>query len=447
MLDNKDALNLDLSKFKKIHFIGITSAFNSFCANYLIEQGYTITASEFHQDSDEAKEWIKRGILYPGGHNAKYITDDVDLVIIPNGPIPGNPECEETEKRNLTAITISQLTGIISKNFKVIAIAGTHGKTTTSSLIAWMLFKETDIKPNFIIGDVILGWNQSWNYNPKSEYLVIEACEYKKQFLCRAPQPDIVALTNIDLDHTDIFPTQEEYNDAFAEFISTAKTVVLDSKGNNIQDIVNRSNKKFNILDISDIRDKYKDVKSSLIGKYNHENILRACGVAEILEIKPQLEDFPGVNFRFQYMGKTVNNMPAYSDYAHNPEKIEACLGGVKETYPDKKILLVWEPHSFERTYTFKDAFIENLKLADTILIPQIYAPLREKDRFKDLISEKSFVEDIKKEYPQKDVRYTESFEKTANIVKNSKFNDDYISIFASAGQLKEIFKMIDLEK
>jgi UDP-N-acetylmuramate--alanine ligase len=223
MLKREDALNIDLDSLRKVHFIGITSAFDSFCAEYLLNLGKYVTASEFHQELPEAKEWRERGILYEGGHSATYITNDLDLVVFPNGPIPGNPECEETERKNIPAITVGQMLGIISKNFKVIAIAGTHGKTTTSALTVWLLYKGLGIKPNFVIGDKILNWNQSWNYNKDSEYLVVEACEYKKQFLDRAPNPYISVLTNVELDHTDYYHSQEEYNHAFSEFISNSK--------------------------------------------------------------------------------------------------------------------------------------------------------------------------------------------------------------------------------
>ena len=353
MLSREEALNLDLNNFKKVHLIGITSAFNSFCANYLLEEGIEVTASEYNQDCKEAKGWIDRGILYPGGHSAKYITKDIDLVIFPNGPIPGNPECEETEKKGIPTITIGQLTGLISKNFKVVAIAGTHGKTTTSALVAWLFYKSLDKKPNFIIGDKILDWNQSWNYNPNSEYLVIEACEYKKQFLDRAPQSYITVITNIELDHTDFYPTQDSYNSAFSEFISNSEYVITDTSELNIVEVLKEVSSEIKVVDMNKFKDKYSNVKSSLIGEHNRENVLRACGVAEVLNIQPFFEDFPGVNSRFEYKGNTPNGMKTYSDYAHNPRKIKACLNGTREAFPDKKSVFVWESHSYERTYTF----------------------------------------------------------------------------------------------
>lgn len=437
----------EIKTLKKVHFIGITSGFNSFCANYLLNKGIQVTASEINQDSQEASEWIKKGILYKGGHNSKYITDDLDLVVYPNGPIPGNPECEEAEKKGIKSITIAQLTGIISENFKVIAIAGTHGKTTTSSLVVWMLYKEYSQIPNFIIGDHILDWNKSWNYNPDSEYLVIEACEYKRQFLDRVPTPYISVITNVELDHTDYYKSQDDYNNAFSEFISNSfYGLVVDSAGININSVLEKiKNKDFKIIDCKNIKEKYSTITANLKGNHNRENVLRACGVAELLHINPNIEDFPGVSLRFEYKGKTINGMPVYLDYAHNPRKISACLQEAKEIYPDKKILFVWQPHSFERTYSFKNEFSKSILEANTILLPNIFAPTREKDNFKDLITEKSFVDYLKEKNKDKEIVYTKDFETTAEYILSTKYNEEYVCILASAGDLKNILPLLNL--
>ena len=448
MLSREEIKILDILKLQKVHFIGITSGFNSFCANYLISKGVKVTASEIKQDSPEAIAWIDKGVLYPGGHNAQYITDDLDLVIYPNGPIPGNPECEATEAKNIPAITIAQLTGLISKNFRVIAIAGTHGKTTTSALITWLIYKEYGKFPNFIIGDNILEIDKAWNYNPESEYLVIEACEYKRQFLDRAPTPYITVITNIELDHTDYYKDQEDYNSAFSEFISnTTGFVILDKRGLNIEDVLNNAATSSQIINIAEIEDECANIKGNLRGKYNHENVLRACGVARSLNFRPNIEDFPGVASRFEFKGKTLNNMPVFLDYAHNPKKVRACLQEAREMYPDEKIIFVWQPHSFERTYSFKEDFAHSLNDCDILLLPNIFAPTREQDQYKDLITAKSFVEYLILKNPDKDIRYTEDIEKTVKILMDSKYNQDYVCVLASAGNLKDIIPMLNLSR
>lgn len=440
---------IDINKLKKVHFIGINSSFNSFCANYLIEKGVKVTASEIYQDSVQAKEWIKRGVLYEGGHNEKYITDDLDLVVYPTGSIKSNPEVLETKKKNITSIPIAKLTGIIGMNFKTIAIAGTHGKTTTSALTVWSLYKGLGELPNFIIGDNILGIDKSWNFNSNSEYLVLEACEYREQFLERAPNPYISVITNIDLDHTDYYKSQDEYNSAFLRFISnTQKSVVIDKNEENVKLVLsNIQDKKFNVLDVNDIKEKCGNVTAGLRGDYNKQNVLRACGVAEILNIDVDIEDFPGVSSRFEYKGFTPNKMPIYLDYAHNPDKVKACLGSTKENFPNKKIIFVWQPHSYERTYSFKEQFAQSIKDADIVYIPNIFAPKREEQKYEGLISDIDFVEYLQENNREKEIELTNDFERTAKLLLNKKYNEEYVCVLASAGDLYKILSLLNLNK
>lgn len=439
---------IDISSLKKVHFIGIASGFSSFCTNYLISNGVKVTASEINQDSDSAKEWIRKGVLYEGGHSAKYITDDIDLVVYPNASVPGNPEYEESERKGINSIILPKLVGEIGKDFKVIAIAGTHGKTTTSALTVWVLYKGLGVMPNFIIGDNILDINKSWNYNEKSEYLVIEACEYKRQFLDRAPSPYISVITNVELDHTDYYKNQSDYNSAFSEFLSnTTNTVIIDKEGLNVEDVLKDMKTDVEVIDCNEYSEKYKDIKANLIGRYNRENILRAACVGEFLGLKVDIEDFPGVASRMEYLGKTKNGMSLYMDYAHNPKKVKSCIAGVKEYFPDKKILLVWQPHSYERTHTFRDNYAESINDLDTLYIPNIFAPTREPESYKTLIDVDSFIDVLKKQNPDKEILNTESFERTATILQGEDLDDTWVGILASAGDLKKILNFIDLEK
>ena len=444
MLTKEEIKNLKLEDLKKVHIIGIVSGFHSFVATHLLNMGIEVTASEATQDNDIAKEWIERGVLYKGGHDAQYITSDLDLVIFPNGPIPGNPECERAQELAVPTANLPEILGLITKDFKTIAVAGTHGKTTTSAVMIWMLYKEYGELPNFVIGDEILDIKKTYNINNHSEYLVIESCEFKRQFLDRVPNPYITVITNVELDHTDYYKDQEDYNSAFREFIShTRYKAVIDSRKDNVMDVIG----EIPYIDCKDIEEMYDGVTAGLHGKYNHENVMRVCGTANILGIFPDIEDFPGVSARFQYIGTTEKGNEVYLDYAHNPDKIVSCLQEAKELYPEKKIIFIWQPHSIERSVLFKDDFAKSIEGADVVLIPNIFIPLREMENYKkagfrDQISDKDFVDYIK-EHSKKDVRYTENFKQTAEELKS--FDKDSIFVFASAGDLKDIFKLMHI--
>jgi UDP-N-acetylmuramate--alanine ligase len=423
--------------------IGIVSGAHELVATYLFNLGIDLTASEINQDNDVAKKWIDRGVLYKDGHNSQYISDELDLVILPNGPIPGNPEYEKAKELGLKVAKLPQILGLITSNFQTIAVAGTHGKTTTTALIIWMLYKEYRELPNFLIGGNIQGIEKEFNFNANSRYFVIEACEYKRQFLGRAPKPYITAITNVDFDHTDYYKDQEDYNSAFKEFISNTQfATVIDSRGTNIKDIVKDLDVR--VIDCKDIESLYKDVTAGLVGKHNEENVLRACGVANALGIFPDIEDYPGVKSRFEYIGKTTHGSKVFLDYAHNPKKIRACLQGTKEQFPDKKIVLIWQPHSFERCISFKEDFSKSLNGADVVMIPNIYAPIREPKKYREKLSDEEFVHYLKEKNKEKDIRYTKSFDHTAEQLEE--FGKDDILIFASAGDLKDIFKLMEIE-
>jgi UDP-N-acetylmuramate--alanine ligase len=181
-----------------------------------------------------------------------------------------------------------------------------------------------------------------------------------------------------------------------------------------------------------------------LYGEYNHENVLRACGVANLLGIFPDIEDFPGVKSRFQYIGKTPKNIEVYLDYAHNPKKIKSCLKAARDRFEDKKIVFIWQPHNFERSLTFEEEFAQSLNDADVVLIPNIYAHKREQKAYKGKLNAEAFVQYLKDKNTEKDIRYTKTFDNTAEQLKE--FDANTVFVFASAGDLKEIFKLMDIK-
>lgn len=434
------------SQITKIHFIGCIGSFNQFCITQLLKMGKKVTASEYSLDQTARQKWEDMSILYKGQQNEANITSDIDLVIIPTGIVPNNPEIEKTKELKIPTLTIAQLTGILSKNYKTIAIAGTHGKTTTTALIIWMLHK-LDKTPNFIVGDKISQLNQDWNVNPESEYFVVEACEYKRQFLDRAPHPYISVITKIDLDHTDYYKDQADYNHAFVEFLTpTKKAIIISAEQENEGKIIKHLSQK-NIIDVSDYREKITNIDSPLIGNHNKENILRAYLTGIALGFKHEqlikvFKDFPGVAKRMEYKGKTNHGNPVYLDYAHNPQKIKACIEGVKEHFPNKKLIFVLQPHNHERTYTFRHELAKAMEKADYILIPNIFRHIREPDEQVKLIDVQTFVKIVAKANPKIPTFHTEDFVKTAQkIGKIESKEKECIIVLASAGDL---FKICD---
>lgn len=454
MIPREDLGQIDPGKLKKVHFVGLLSPFSSYSVRTLLDMGVKVTASEYVQGDFRRKQWEDDGILYPGPHDSKYITKDMDLVVFPNGPIPGNPECERTEELGLPAVTVGQMVGILSREFKTIAVAGTHGKTTTTALITWMIYKIAGA-PNYLVGDAedyILGLKKNWNSTRDSDYFVAECCEYKQQFLDRSPQPYISVITNIDLDHTDCYPDQNSYNEAFVEFISHSRYgIVLDSAAVNEKAILNEvreNNPSVKVFDIADYREHLGRIESSLFGLHNQENLLRAYGAGVALgfnesEVLEALKSFPGISRRFEFAGVTVAGAKIFKDYAHNPQKVRACIQGAKEAFSDKSLLFVFQPHSFERSYTFRNEFAESISQADEVIVSNIFSPRRESDEERSLISEKDFVEILRDKNPEILVHFAGDLSSTVKLVNELDKGPEWIIVLASAGDLHNIVDKI----
>lgn len=436
-----------MKKGSKVHFVGIASPFPSFCAQLLFDEGVKITATELNQDNRMGAYWRDKKVLYAGAHSEKYITNDLDLVVFPNGPIPGNPECQKALDLGIKTLTVGELLGEITRGYKTIAVAGTHGKTTTTAAIVWVL-EAMGKNPNYVLGgseDVILGIDKNWNYSIGSEYFVVEACEYKRQFLDRSPSPFISVITHIGLDHTDYYKDQEDYNTAFTEFISNTKeAVVVDASGINEKKVLKTlSNFYKAIIDVSAYRKLIFPIKSKIKGMHNQENLLRAFLACKQLglpekEVLNALASFEGVSSRFELVGLTPHKNAVFKDYAHNPEKVSACLTTARQEYPDKKIVFVFQPHSYERTARFKDEYAQAVSSADVVIIPNIYSPTREKDKYGELIDAAGFVSYLRAKNPGRSFYYTVDFERTVGQIKelDALEHERAVFVLASAGDL-----------
>ena len=307
------------------------------------------------------------------------------------------------------------------------------------------MLHKLDKTPNFIVGDKVGYFNEDWHVNPESKYFVVEACEYKRQFLDRAPHPFISVITNIDLDHTDYYKDQEDYNSAFIEFLKhTKQTIVIDGEQENEGKVIKQISQR-NIIDVCKYRKQAYELKSPLVGNHNKENILRAFCTAIVLgynqdQIKDVFVDFPGVAKRMEYKGISKHGNSIYLDYAHNPAKVRACIEGVKEQFPNKKLIFVFQPHSHERTYTFKKEFADSVKKANYVLIPNIFKPTREEEKHVKLITAQQFVEFLKRENKITKIFHTIDFVKTVNkIIEIEEKESECVIVLASAGDLYKI--------
>lgn len=367
------------NNFTHIHFIGIGGIGISAIARMFLLQGKKVSGSDA-ADSKVVKELREGGAKIYLGHAAKNIPKNTDLVIYTIAITENNPELVEAKKRKIKLLTYPQTLHEISKDAYTIAISGTHGKTTTTAMIAKMMI-DAGLDPTVIVGSFLKDYQSNFIAG-KSNYFIVEACEYRKSFL--NIQPTIALVTNIDNDHLDFYKDITDIQNAFGEFISQVPKegyVIAHTKNKTVIPVLPKT--KARIIDSK----KFMDDKLSLKvpGKHHRENASLVLGLASILGIdlknaKKSLADFVGTWRRFEYKGKTKSGAVIYDDYGHHPTEVKATLSGAREFFGKKKIIVVFQPHLYSRTKALLSEFATAFTDADEVLVAPIYAAREQLD-------------------------------------------------------------------
>jgi UDP-N-acetylmuramate--alanine ligase len=383
-----------LKDSKKVHFIGIGGIGISAIARMFLLEGKKVSGSDM-SDSENISELKKAGAKIFIGHDAKNISKDVDLVIYTIAITEENLEFQQAKKMGVKMLTYPQALHEISKDKFTIAVSGTHGKTTTTAMIAKIMM-DAGFDPTVIVGSFLkspevspqgakrgeVSPRESLNTNfiaGKSKYLVVESCEYRKSFL--NIEPTIAIVTNIDNDHLDFYKDVSDIQSAFTEFVNKVHKngyVIYNPKDKIVCPILN--DVKAKLISSEEFFD--RDIKMKVPGEHNRKNASMALAVAHLLgidkkKVKKSLEEFSGTWRRFEYKGETKEGVIVYDDYAHHPTEIKATLKGSREFFGKKKITVVFQPHLFSRTKLLLNDFAKSFSDADEVLLAPIY-PARE---------------------------------------------------------------------
>lgn len=392
-MDNSDIL----SKVKKIHFVGIGGSGMCPIAEILLHKGYELTGSDTNE-SDTLARIRSYGIPVYMGQKAENV-EGAELVVYTAAVKQDNPELVAAREKGIPAVERSVMLGMVTRRFpNTIAVAGTHGKTTTTGMITQVLL-EAGKDPSAIIGGKLplIGGNGRVG---KSETIVCEACEYVDTFL--QLNPAISVILNIDNDHLDYFGTVENTIRSFHKFceqttgtivvngddanalkavegIKNARIVTYGMKGNNdysaadMQDTL-RAREKFSVMKSGE---KLAEITLSVPGKHNIYNALAAFAVADSLgvdtdSISKSLHAFTGVHRRFEMLGE-FGGVTVADDFAHHPTEVAATLTAAKEM-GFHRVWAVFQPHTYSRTYLLLDDFAKALKIADRAVLSEILA-------------------------------------------------------------------------
>ncbi|MFZ2038533.1 MAG: Mur ligase family protein [Minisyncoccia bacterium] len=423
----------DFKNFNNIYFIGIGGIGISAIARLLLLEGKKVKGSDISL-SEVTDELTKAGAIITESQSLEDISKETDLIIFTAAiEVADQDLYQKIKKLPIPSLSYSEALGIVSGSKKTIAVSGTHGKTTTTAMIAKVL-TEAKIDPSVIVGSMLL--ESKSNYRAGlSEYLVVEADEYRRSFL--SLQPYILVINNLDADHLDYYKDLADVQSAFRSLalkVPADGLIICNPEDANVKPVL--ENIKCKVLDYTKID--FSDVKLKFPGEHNRQNARVALAVAETLGVKEKvakkaLENFVGTWRRFEYKGETKNGALIYDDYAHNPQKVVAVLAGTKEMYPDKKIIAVFQPHLFSRTKTLLQEFSVCFKDADEVILLPIY-PARED--FDASISSKILAEKIGQNVTVK------SKEEVVEEIK-SKADKNSVVIFIGAGDVYKLSEQV----
>ncbi len=364
-------------KYNHIHFVGIGGIGVSSLARYYIPFSGSISGSDTNPCDDLKKE----GIRIFQGHSAKNVPRETDFLIHSTAVLPDNPEIKKAKKKGVKVLSYPQALGEITQNYYTIAVSGTHGKGTTTAILALIMI-ESGLDPTVIIGTKLKEFGNTNFRKGKSKYLLIEADEFKAAFLNYHPKMAVV--TNIEEDHLDYYKDINSILKTFKRYIREnlkKGTLVVNKDDKNCRTLKKEAVGKVAEYSLKD--DIAREIKLPLPGKHNLSNALAAFRASKELRVGKKdalraISGFKGTWRRFdekEVILKSGVPIKIINDYAHHPTAIKVTLSAVKEKYPDKKIVAVFQPHQYERTYRLFSSFVKALLSADVdkLFIADIY--------------------------------------------------------------------------
>jgi len=394
---------MNLQKFKKVYFLGIGGIGMSALAQWFKAQGYEVAGYD-KNPSPITEKLIQTGIDIIFEENIELLPlnlSNEDTLIVFTPALPTDSILlQHFRKNDFVILKRAEALGLITQDNFTIAIAGTHGKTTTSSMVAHLLvFAKKPVTA--FVGGITQNYDNNFLLSPNPNALVVvEADEYDRSFLTL--HPNIAIITATDADHLDIYQNHKAVQESFEMFVQKIKPNGKLFLKNGLElSICNQIAVKcfglqetdyfatnIRIQEGSFVFDAHtpsgliRDIRLFVPGYHNILNALAAIAVAESLQIplatiKAGIESFKGVKRRFEYILKT-DTIIQIDDYAHHPEEIRAFLTALRMLYPEKHITAIFQPHLYSRTRDFADGFAETLSLADRVLLLDIY-PAREK--------------------------------------------------------------------
>lgn len=453
----------DITNYKRIHCLGIGGIGLSAVAEILQDNGHIVSGTDM-KPSDVTSHLESIGMKIYYKHEPENV-EGVDAIVYSNAVSDDNPEVVRAKELGLPLFSRAEVLGMLMDRYdNSVAICGTHGKTTVTSMTS-LILRNADYKPTILVGGNLPEINGNVEIG-KNEYFVTEACEYMDSFLNL--KPTIGVILNIDSDHLDYFKDMDHIVQSFRRFVEqipAGGTIVAYGDNPFVKDILKDHNNKItygysegndfyaeNIVfdengypafDVYRKGNKVIHLELSVPGEHNVLNAMAAFVTAAFLKvdmavIAKTLKAFSGTNRRFDITGITADGVKVIDDYAHHPTEIKATLAAAKNV-KHNKLWLIFQPHTYTRTKALFDEFVDAFGDADKLILTDIYAA-REQDIYN--ISTYKLFTAMKTKYPEREIYYVKDFEDIVNYVKKFAVKDD-IAMTMGAGDVYKVGEML----
>jgi UDP-N-acetylmuramate--alanine ligase len=453
---------VDWLKIKKVYMIGVKGVGMTMLAQYLTAQGIAVAGSDVADVFMTDEVLAKAGIKIKLGFKADNLPADADLIIYSTAYNKDNPEVAAAfASKTKTVIYAEALADVFNQNFGI-AVAGSHGKTTVSAWLGFVLH-QAGLKPSALVGAYVPQFGGAALIG-KSNLLVAEADEYQNKLALLKPK--MALLNNIDYDHPDFYPDRAAYEQAFADFVHklSAKDVLVanfdetavkrlsaQTKAKVIsyalaceadfraREITYHNGRQYFKVTMSE--DNLGDFSIGLAGRHNVANALAVIAAATELGadlhlIRGAVADFSGASRRLEKLGE-FNGALIYDDYAHHPTEIKATIAAVRQLYPDRKLTVVFHPHTFSRTKALFNDFVSSFADVDELIVLDIYGSVRETQGG---VSAEELVEKMRLLYEGKEIIYLPTLTAAADYLRHNAQADEVV-VLMGAG---DVFRIAD---
>lgn len=423
---------------KKVFFVGIGGIGISAIARMMLQEGKEVHGSDMTQ-SELTDELVREGACISIGQNFDLIPKDTDLIVYTTAIKHYDPALlTAIMASSIAAKSYPEMLHIVTTNKNTIAVAGTHGKTTTTAMIAKILIA-TKKNPSVIVGSLLKEYNSNF-ISGNGEHFVVEACEYDRSFL--NIEPKVLVVTNIEPDHLDYYKDLADIEHAFTELcMQTGNAVVCDPNNESVKrmlaDVPTEKNLK--VIDYTKYIEKVP--KLFVPGEHNRKNAAAALAAAEFLgitmhEAAHAVAEFQGTWRRLELRGSTKEGVIVYDDYAHHPTEILASLSALRELYPKgkNKIVVLFQPHLYSRTKAFFEGFTRAFDEANEAYFLPIFFAREEPDP---TVSSERLAEAVGKSVPN--AKAFSGFEEAEEFFRNAGLKDGDIFVTMGAGEAYKV--------